>query len=153
MLILSHCLADLGDDSWTTWLNECSVLFLEKQVLELPLPGCFVKADDFSVLQPLLKYNFEIRLLSFVMLSFRVLMKLRYKLSRSDQGSSQHAQQGKYTYLLNLKVRKEGTQQVEVGQPLHEASGVLVTRHLKVCGFFCYVHNVHMPIYMCIYFL
>ena len=82
-----------------------------------------MNANDFGVLQPLFKHNFEIRLLSFAVLSFRILMKLRCKLSRSDQGSSRHAQQGKYSYLLNLKVKKGGAQRDGVGQPSREASG------------------------------
>lgn len=85
--------------------------------------SCFEKANDSSVLQPLLKYNFNIRLLSFAVLSFRILTKLQCKLNRSAQGSSSHTQQGKYSYLHNLKVKKEGAQWAGIGQPLHEAYG------------------------------
>lgn len=34
--------------------------------------GSFVKADDFGVPQPLFKHDFEIRLLNFAVLSFRI---------------------------------------------------------------------------------
>lgn len=103
--------------------------------------SCFVKVNDFSVLQPLFKHNFEIRLLSFAVLSFRIPMKLRCKPSRSGHGSSWHAQQGRCSCLRNLKVKKEGAEQAGVGHPLHEASG---------CGFVMHI-CLFARIYVCIY--
>lgn len=102
-----------------------------------PCSGSFVKADDFGVPQPLFKHNFEIRLLSFAVFSFRIAMKPRCKQSRCNLGSSWHAQQRKYNCLLVLKVKNKWAQWVRMGQPLCEASGWCFQAPESVWFFLC----------------
>lgn len=109
--------------------------------------SCSAKAGDSDVLQPLFNHRFEIRILSFAVLSFRILMKLRCKLSTAGQGSSWHVQQGN---LHSLKVKKEGAQWAGVGQPLREASEWSSWHQACEGVWFCYAH-MFICTYICVY--